>query len=68
MRQGPSGEIYSCTATPEIGRVLLNPKVHYSVRRGQLPFLILSQMNPVRAPISCLGTISIIMFRHLSYG
>ena len=47
MERSPSWEANRFSASHVIARILCNPKVHYSVYKYPLPFLILSQINPV---------------------
>jgi hypothetical protein len=51
MELSPSWEANSFSATQEIPRILLNMKVYYRVQKSPSPLPILSQTDPVYAPI-----------------
>ena len=62
MEQSPSWEAKRFSASPEIPRILWNPKIHYCIRTCPPPFPNLSQLDSVHIPIShipkiqlCLG-------------
>ena len=52
--QSPSLEANSSSASQEIPRILWNTKAHYHIRTYLSPIPILSQLDPVHAPMSHL--------------
>jgi hypothetical protein len=68
MGQSPSWEDNSFSATQEIPRILLSPKVHHRIHNSPSPVPILSQIDPVYISIQTLeDSIHVWIFQVVSF-
>jgi len=68
MEQSRSWEANRSLASPEIPRILWNPKVHYHIYKCPPPVPILSQISPVHAPHPTSWRPILILSSHIRLG
>jgi hypothetical protein len=68
MKQRPSWEANTSSATQEILRILCNLKVHYRIHNSPPPVPILNQINPAYAPHPTSLRSTLILSSHLCLG
>ena len=69
MEQSPSWEANRSPTTQEVSRILWNPKVHNRIHKSPPPVPVLSQIDPVHAPLHIISLRPILILSlHLRLG